>query len=100
MNLIVFLDVVTGEPVSTRVFLGYTLDKNEFLDFILTCRYIKNKLILVDRCFFSKENIDYITSNYGFYIITVSENRKEYKECTKATRGKKASFIFFLEIEE
>ena len=94
INLIVALDVVTGEPVSTRVFPGYSLDKSDFIEFISTCGSIKNKLILVDMGFFSKENTDYITSNDGFYIIPVSENRKEYKECTKATRGKKASFIY------
>ena len=95
MNLIVSLDVVTGEPVSTREFLGYnTLDKNEFIDFISTCGSIKNKLILADMCFISKVNIDYITSNDGFYIVPFSKNRKEYKECTKATRGKKASIIY------
>lgn len=94
MNLIVALDIETGEPVSTRVFPGYTLDKRAFVDFISTCGSIKNKLILIDMGFFSEENVKYITGNGGSYIIPVSKNRNVYNECTKATRGKKASFIY------
>ena len=95
MNLIVSLDVETGEPVSTRVFPGYTIDKSAFIDFVSSFSSVKNKLILMDMGFFSQENIDHITSNGGSYIIPVSQNRVEHKEYTKATRGKKASFLYY-----
>ena len=94
MNLMVALDVDTGEPVSTRVFPGYSLDKCVFVDFVSTLGSVRNKLILVDMGFFSRENMDYIEENGGSYIVPVSENRKEYKEFSKSTRGRNASFIY------
>ena len=95
MNLIVAFDIKTGEPVSTKVFPGYMLDKSAFIDFISTFGSVKNKLLLMDMGFFSKENVEYIIKNGGSYIIPVSENRTEYKEYAKTTRGKRASFIYY-----
>lgn len=95
MNLIVALDIRTGEPVSTKVFPGYMLDKSAFIDFISTFGSVRNKLLLMGMGFFSRENVEYITESGGSYIIPVSENRMEYKEYAKATRGKRASFIYY-----
>lgn len=94
MNLMVALNVETGEPVSAKVFPGYTVDRSVFIDFISTCGTVRNKLILADMGFFSAENTDYIDRNGGHYIVPVSENRKVYGECARPAMGRKASFIY------
>ena len=82
MNLMVSLNLETGDPVSAKVFPGYTVDRSVFIDFISSCGTVRNKLILANMGFFSAENTDYIDRNGGHYIVPVSENRKVYGECT------------------
>lgn len=94
MNLMVALNVETGEPVSAKVFPGYTVDRSVFTDFISACGTVRNKLILVDMGVFSTDNTDYIDRNGGHYIVPVSGKTTVYGECTKPAMGRKASFIY------
>lgn len=74
MNLMVALDVESQSPVATKFYPGYMLDKSDFADFIEHCGIIKGKIILIDRGFFSEENMCLIEKAEAFYVIPLSEN--------------------------
>ena len=83
MNLMVALDVETSSPVAIKFYPGYMLDKSDFSDFIEHCGSIKNKIILIDKGFYSDDNINLIVGSEAFYIIPLSENHKQYKNIIK-----------------
>lgn len=94
MNLMVALDVKNLEPIATHAFPGYMLDKADFISFCSMLGDISNKIVLIDMGFFSEDNLNYIESNKGYYIIPVSQNRKEYKEIIKDNKGRFAQFLY------
>ena len=83
MNLMVALDVKTAAPVATKFYPGYMLDKSDFRDFIEHCGSVKGKIILIDRGFFSEENMNLIDKEGAFYVIPLSENQCDYKYVIK-----------------
>lgn len=80
MNLMVALDVESQSPVATKVYPGYMLDKSDFSDFIEHCGSIKGKIILIDRGFFSEDNMCLIEEEEAFYVIPLSEHMLMYKD--------------------
>ncbi len=83
MNMMVALDVESSSPVATKVYPGYMLDKSDFKDFIEHCGSVKGKIILIDRGFFSEDNMTLIENEGAFYVIPVSENLNLYKDAVK-----------------
>lgn len=80
MNLMVALDVKNYQPIGTRVFPGYMLDKSDFITFCDGLGDISEKIVLIDMGFYFEENLTYIESNNGYYVIPLSNNIKEHKE--------------------
>lgn len=104
MNLMVALDVKSHSPVATKVYPGYMLDKSDFVDFIEHCGIIKGKIILIDRGFFSEENMCLIEKEEAFYVIPLSENMLMYKDAKNDVAslggGDKLEEFFFYKKEK
>ena len=94
MNLMMAMDVKSHFPVGVHVFPGYMLDKKDFIDFSSGIGSLKGKIILLDMGFFSTENMNFITSQEGNYVIPVSENRADYKEISSPRKGRVAQFLY------
>jgi transposase len=82
MNLLALFDVITKQPIMSKIYDGSQLDKTSVKEF-LTLRPIENTLIIMDSGFFSKENIELFSTNSNSYIIPLSENYIDYKEAVK-----------------
>jgi hypothetical protein len=94
MNLMVVLDVAGKEPVGTKVFPGYMPDKSDFLDFMEGIGSIAGKILLIDKGFFSDDNLSYITSHGGSYVIPVAENMVSHKQAVANRKGRMSQFIY------
>lgn len=94
MNLMMAMDAKSHLPVGVHVFPGYMVDKKDFIDFATGIGSLKGKIILLDMGFFSAENMNFITSQEGNYVIPVSENRAYYKEITSPRKGRIAQFLY------
>ena len=79
INVLMVYDIVTEQPLTSRIFNGAMLDKSSVQE--LLCEYeFKNVLFIVDRGFYSKQNISLFSSNGNSYIIPLSENLVTYKK--------------------
>ncbi len=94
MNLMVALDVKNYQPVGTRVFPGYMLDKSDFITFCDSLGDISNKIILIDMGFYSEENLTHIEDKKGYYVIPLSSNLNEYKEIRSDSKNKLSQFLY------
>lgn len=94
MNLLVALDTDLHLPVATKVFPGYMVDKSDFLEFIKMLGDIKSKLFIMDKGFYSKDNIKYLIENKASYIIPIASNMEKYKVATKAKQGRVPQFLY------
>ena len=82
MNVLMAYDINTGLPLISRAYPGSILDKVSVRD-LLEFNDYKNMLFIIDRGFYSKENIVLFSQNGNHYIIPLSQNLKEYKEVTE-----------------
>lgn len=94
MNLMVALDVKSCQPVGTKVFPGYMLDKRDFIEFCDGIGDISGKIVLIDMGFFSQENLDYIEERKGFYVIPLSSNLKEHKNVRYDMKTDLTQFLY------
>jgi transposase len=92
VNLLMAYDIETGQPVLSRLYPGGMLDKTSVKD-LLGSFVCKGKLFIVDRGFYSLENLMLFTTNGNQYIIPLSENLCEYK-AIKDNLDYKRSFIY------
>ena len=82
INYLLVYDLNTETPIASRIYPGGMLDKSSVqtqLDF----NNYKNVLFIIDKGFYSKDNITLFSSNNNHYIIPLSQNLKEYKDVTK-----------------
>ncbi len=91
MNMLTVYDLDSSTPILAKTYPGSVLDKTSIKD-LLALFKIKDKLIIIDAGFYSKENIELI-SNDNQYIIPLSKNLKEYKSHID-TLDYKNSFIY------
>ena len=82
INYLLVYDLNNEIPIASRIYPGGTLDKNSVQN-QLDIHVYKNILFIIDKGFYSKENIKLFSSNNNHYIIPLSQNLKEYKEVTK-----------------
>lgn len=82
INVLMAYDINTNMPLSSRIYSGSTLDKISIKDDMLTHSY-NDALFIVDRGFYSNDNIQMFSSNGNKYIIPLSPNYKTYKEAVK-----------------
>lgn len=101
INLLMAYDVNTHMPLMSRIYEGASIDMVSVKDFLDQAEY-KDTLFIIDRGFYSKENLRLFSSNGNKYIIPL---RKSNTACRKAVsslemqerfiyrRGKKSSVI-------
>lgn len=101
VNLLMAYDVNTNIPLLSRIYEGGSNDKVSVKDFLNQVD-LKDMLFIVDRGFYSTENINLFSSNGNQYIIPLARN---LNTCRKAVhslemhdrfmyqKGKKASVI-------
>ncbi len=101
INLLMAYDVNTKIPLLTKIFQGGMPDKTSVQDFINEVP-MENVLYIVDRGFYSKENIELFTLNGNSYIMPLAKNLKICKKAVSDLRlekyfcyknGKKSSTI-------
>lgn len=101
LNLLMAYDVNTGIPLLSRIYEGASPDKVSIRDFLQQVD-LKNMLFIVDRGFYSVENINIFSSNGNAYIIPLSKNLDTCKTAVHSLemharfmyqKGKKASIV-------
>ena len=85
INLLMAYDINTSRPVLSRVYCGGTLDKISVKD-LIERKNLHSILFIVDKGFYSKENIDLFSSNDNHYIIPLYSNHKKYKQITSSNK--------------
>lgn len=101
INLLMAYDVNTCVPLMSRIYEGASLDKVSVKDFLDQVS-VKDMLFIVDRGFYSAENIKLFSSNGNEYIIPLGKNLNTCKQATSSLdmddrfmyqKGKKASVV-------
>lgn len=101
VNLLMAYDVNTGIPLMSRIYEGASTDKVSVKDFIQQVE-LKNMLFIVDRGFYSVDNINLFSSNGNAYIIPLGKNLNTCKTAVHSLemhdrfmyqKGKKASVV-------
>ena len=92
INILMAYDINSNMPVTSRIYSGSTLDKVSVKDLFLRNEF-NDILFIVDRGFYSKDNIEMFSSNGNKYIIPLSPNLKLYKEAVADFRFDK-EFVY------
>lgn len=82
LNLLMTYDVETGKPVISRIYSGSTSDKVSVRDLFEQIK-LTNKLFVIDRGFYSEENLLLFTANGNSYIVPLAKNLNACKESVK-----------------
>jgi transposase len=83
VNLLMAYDVNTHMPLMSRIYEGASNDKISVKDFVDQVE-LKNMLFIIDRGFYSTENINIFSSNGNEYIIPLGKN---LNTCKKAVHS-------------
>lgn len=101
INLLMAYDVNTNVPLISHIYEGASNDKVSVRD-LLNQVLLRNMLFLIDRGFYSAENIIIFSSNGNQYIIPIPSNVNIFKQAAQNLdmnerfvyqKGKKASVI-------
>jgi transposase len=101
INLLMAYDVNTGIPLFSRMYEGANHDKTSLKDLMIHVE-LKDMLFLVDRGFYSSENLALFSSNGNSYIIPLTKNlticktavsNLELKDRFLYQKGRKSSVI-------
>lgn len=82
INILMAYDINTNSPVVSRIYSGSTLDKISIQDMLMRSNFT-DTLFIVDRGFYSRENIELFSQKGNRYIIPLSPNYKVYKAAQK-----------------
>lgn len=82
LNILMAYDAENNTPLFSKVYDGGTLDKSSVKDLFGTVEF-KGVLFIVDRGFYSAENISLFSSDGNKYIIPLGENLNLYKKATE-----------------
>ena len=55
---------------------------------------MKGKLFIMDKGFYSKENISYLAGQRANYIMPLSSNLESYRNAMKPVRDRDAQFLY------
>ena len=103
INLLMAYDVNTGIPLMSRIYEGASTDKVSIKDFLCQIE-LTDMLFIVDRGFYSIDNINLFSSNGNAYIIPLGKNLNTCKAAVHSLemhdrfmyqKGKKASVVEF-----
>lgn len=101
VNLLMAYDVNTGIPLLSRVYDGGNLDKVSVKDLLQQVE-LKDMLFIVDRGFYSAQNIELFTSAGNSYIIPLAKNLSRCKQAVNSLemtdrfmfqKGRKANVV-------
>ena len=107
VNLLMGYDVEHGYPLFARVFRGSTVDVSTIKD-ITSVYEFKKILFIVDRGFYSSENLKLFSKNGSTFIIPLPSNTKLFKDTMTTIkytgefyyrRGKKHTRVEYMERE-
>lgn len=107
INLLMTYDINTNMPLTSRFYSGSTLDKISVKDLIQR-NELHDVLYIVDRGFYSNENIEYFSKDGNKYIIPLSPNLKSYKKAIEELnfasefvyeKNKKRTIVEFKELK-
>lgn len=73
INLLMAYDVNSGIPLMPRIYEGASMDKVGIKDFLDQIE-LKDMLFIVDRSFYSVDNLKLFSSNSSAYIIPLGKN--------------------------
>lgn len=101
MNLLMAYDVNTCIPLMSKIYEGASSDKISIRDFLNQVE-LKDMLFILDRGFYSAENIKLLSNNGNQYIIPLGKNIAACKKAVSSLdmqdrfmyqKGKKASVV-------
>lgn len=101
VNLLMAYDVNTGIPLLSRIYEGACNDKVSIRDFLAQIE-LRDMLFIIDRGFYSTENINIFSSNGNAYIIPLAKNLKTCRTAVHSLemhdrfmyqKGKKAAVV-------
>ena len=101
INLLMAYDVNTGIPLMSRIYEGASTDKVSIKDFLGLVE-LKDLLFIVDRGFYSVDNLKLFSGNGNAYIIPLGKNLNTCKAAVHSLemhdrfmyqKGKKASVV-------
>ena len=93
VNLIMGYSIDSGAPVFAEVVTGDTLDSVS-LETVLSSKDIKNTLFVVDKGYYSLENLKLMTKNNCHYIMPPKGNSKTYKDFVSRVNYNKQHFVY------
>ena len=101
INLLMAYDVNTGIPLMSRIYEGASTDKVSIKDFLGQIE-LRDMLFIVDRGFYSADNLKLFSGNGNAYIIPLGKNLNTCKAAVHSLemhgrfmyqKGKKASVV-------
>ena len=101
INLLMAYDINTGTPLLSRIYEGASIDKVSVKDLMHQVEF-RNILFVVDRGFYSVENLKLFSSNGNSYIIPLGKNITACKKAVSSLemtgrfmyqQGRKASVV-------
>ena len=92
INVLMAYDINSNMPLLSRVFSGGTLDKVAIRN-LISRKELKTILFIVDKGFYSKENIELFSANGNHYIIPLSDNLSACKQ-VKKTKEMEGMFVY------
>ena len=82
INVLMAYDIDTNKPLTSKIYNGGMLDKTSVKE-LLEGYEFNNTLFIVDRGFYSKENMEIFSKGGNRYIIPLAENLVSYKKVVK-----------------
>ena len=83
INLLMAYDINTGIPLLSRIYEGASVDKICVKD-LLSQVELKNMLFVIDRGFYSADNLELFSSNGNSYIIPLGKNLLSCKKAVSS----------------
>ena len=105
VNLLMGYDIVTGMPLFARMYRGTCNDSSTIPDLFDLLQFT-GIMFVIDRGFYSKENLELFSANDNTYIIPVPGTTKVFKEAMTGVRytgnfyyrsGKKHARVEYME---
>ena len=106
VNLMMAYDIKSSRPVLAKMYAGATMDNISFKD-LFERKDFKETLFIIDKGFYSDENIKSCSANGNKYIIPLKAHLRNYKLIVNASKdkerfvyvkGKKKTIIEYKEI--
>lgn len=107
MNLLMAFDAETDLPLLSRMYEGAALDRVDVADLLAQARF-EGVIFVVDRGFYSEENVGLLTERGNHYVVPLSKGLSACREAVSSLemggrfvwqRGSKATVVEYKEQE-